>query len=50
MVEVVEVPGVEKEVEDNEDVVSVDMIHCLVIGAGCMAIWPVTVPSLVPIH
>ena len=48
VVVVVEHLGVEEEVEEDEDVVSVDMIHWLVTGVGSVAIWLVTIPAPVP--
>ena len=44
VVVVVEHPGIEEEVEEDEDAISVDMLHWLVTGAGCVAIWLVTGP------
>ena len=40
VVEVVEVPRIEDEVEEDEDIILVDMIRWLVTGAGCMAFGP----------
>ena len=45
VVAVMEHPRIEEEVEEDDDTVSVDMIHWLVTCAGCVAIWPVIVPA-----
>ena len=50
VVEVMEVPGTGEEVDEDEDAVSVGMIHWLVTSAGCMAMWPITIPTPVPSH
>ena len=42
----VEHPRAEEGAQVDEDAVSVDMIRWLVTGAGCIAIWPVTVPKM----
>ena len=50
MVEVVEVTGIGEKVKEDKDTTSVDTVLWLVTDAGCVAIWPTTVPALVPNH
>ena len=47
IVVVMEHPRIEEEVEEDEDVVTIGMIPWLVIGVGCLAIWPMTIPTQV---
>ena len=47
IVVVVEHLGIEEEVEEDEDAISVDMIHWLVASMGGMGIWLVTILALV---
>ena len=44
VVEIMEVLGIEEEVEEDRDAVSMDMIHWLVTKVGCIAIWPMNIP------
>ena len=47
VVVIVECPRVEEGAQTDEDATIVGMIPWLVTGAGCVAIWPMIVPTQV---